>query len=245
MRYKITFSYDGSNFHGYQNQPNLRTVQRELERAVTYLNQKHETSVQSSGRTDQGVHAIAQVAHFDLNIEIPEYKVKQGLNSLLPEDIHIIQAEKVGEDFHARFTSLKKEYIYKINTKEYNPMRRNYEYQHGKDLDIEKMKQAIKEFEGTHDFRSFVSSEDKRENSVRTIWKTKIQEEKGILTLTFQADGFLKYQVRNMVGLLIDIGNGKKQVEDVKKILEKKDRRFSTRTAPACGLYLRKVWYKS
>lgn len=243
MRYKITFSYDGTNFHGYQNQPNLRTVQQELERAVTYLNQKRETVVQSSGRTDQGVHAIAQVAHFDLNIEIPEYKVKQGLNSLLPDDIHIIQVEKVSDEFHARFSSIKKEYIYLINTREFNPTRRNYEYQYGKKLDVDKMREAIKFFEGTHDFRSFVSSEDKRENSVRTVYKTKIQEKNGILTLTFQADGFLKYQVRNMVGLLLSIGSGKKEVADVEKILKQKDRTKSTKTAPAEGLYLKKIWY--
>lgn len=243
MRYKITFSYDGTNFHGYQNQPNLRTVQQELERAVTYLNQKRETVVQSSGRTDQGVHAIAQVAHFDLNIEIPEYKVKQGLNSLLPDDIHIIQVEKVNNQFHARFSSIKKEYIYLINTREFDPIRRNYEYQYGKKLDVDKMREAIKFFEGTHDFRSFVSSEDKRENSVRTVYKTKIQEKNGILTLTFQADGFLKYQVRNMVGLLLSIGSGKKEVADVEKILKQKDRTKSTKTAPAEGLYLKKIWY--
>lgn len=243
MRYKITFSYDGTNFHGYQNQPNLRTVQQELERAVTYLNQKRETVVQSSGRTDQGVHAIAQVAHFDLNIEIPEYKVKQGLNSLLPDDIHIIQVEKVSDEFHARFSSIKKEYIYLINTREFDPTRRNYEYQYGKKLDVDKMREAIKFFEGTHDFRSFVSSEDKRENSVRTVYKTKIQEKNGILTLTFQADGFLKYQVRNMVGLLLSIGSGKKEVADVEKILKQKDRTKSTKTAPAEGLYLKKIWY--
>lgn len=243
MRYKITFSYDGTNFHGYQNQPNLRTVQQELERAVTYLNQKRETVVQSSGRTDQGVHAIAQVAHFDLNIEIPEYKVKQGLNSLLPDDIYIIQVEKVSDEFHARFSSIKKEYIYLINTREFDPTRRNYEYQYGKKLDVDKMREAIKFFEGTHDFRSFVSSEDKRENSVRTVYKTKIQEKNGILTLTFQADGFLKYQVRNMVGLLLSIGSGKKEVADVEKILKQKDRTKSTKTAPAEGLYLKKIWY--
>lgn len=243
MRYKITFSYDGSSFHGYQVQPGLRTVQGDLEKAVSYLNQQTETSVQSSGRTDQGVHAVAQVAHFDLNIEIPEYKIKYGLNSLLPEDIYIAKVEKVTEKFHARFCVKKKEYFYKINLSEYEPVMRNYEYQYGKELDIEKIKQGIKKFEGVHDFRSFICSEDKRENTVRTVFKTKVKVENNKLILYFQADGFLKYQVRNMVGLLIDIGRGKKEVDDIEKILAEKDRRASTKTAPACGLYLRKVWY--
>ncbi len=243
MRYKITFSYDGSNFHGYQVQPGLRTIQNELEKAVSYLNRQEKTSVQSSGRTDGGVHAIEQVAHFDLNIEIPEYKIKLGLNSLLPQDIHIINVSKVPNDFHARFSTKKKEYIYKINIGEYNPMMRNYIYQYGKELDIEKMKKAIHFFEGTHDFTSFVSSEDKREDKIRTIYKTNIKKQKEIITIVFQADGFMKYQVRNMVGLLIEIGSGKRKIQDVEKIILKKNRNSSIKIAPAEGLYLRKVWY--
>lgn len=244
MRYKITFSYDGSNFHGYQIQPGLRTIQKELEKAVSYLNKQKPTSVQSSGRTDGGVHAIEQVAHFDLDIEIPEYKIRLGLNSLLPPDIHIIKATKVSDSFHARFSVKKKEYIYKMNLGEYNPMMRNYIYQYGKELNIEKMMQAIKFFEGTHDFTSFVSSEDKREDKIRTIYKTDIKKQKDLVTIMFQADGFMKYQVRNMVGLLIEIGNGKRNIEDVEKIILKKNRNSSIKIAPAEGLYLRKVWYK-
>ncbi len=242
-RYKITFSYDGSNFRGYQIQPKLRTIQGELESAVSYLNRQTKTQVQSSGRTDGSVHAIGQVAHFDLSIEIPEYKIKEGLNTLLPNDIHIIKVEKVREEFHARFSSKKKEYIYKINLGEYNPTMRNYIYQYGKELEIEKMKEAIKYFEGTHDFTSFISSEDLREDKVRTIYKTSIMKNKNILTISFQADGFMKYQVRNMVGILIEIGNGKKEIQDIEKIMKRCDRQVSIKLAPPEGLYLRKVWY--
>lgn len=243
VRYKITFSYDGSNFHGYQIQPRLRTIQGELEKAVSYLNQQTKTSVQSSGRTDGGVHALGQVAHFDLNIQIAEYKIKQGLNTLLPNDIHIISVKKVSKNFHSRFSSKKKEYIYRMNLSEYNPIMRNYEYQYGKELDIVKMKEAIQYFEGTHDFTSFISSEDLREDKVRTIYKTSITRKKDILTISFQADGFMKYQVRNMVGLLIEIGSGKKEINDVEKILNLKNRKTSIKLAPAEGLYLKKVWY--
>lgn len=243
-RYKIIFSYDGSNFHGYQIQPKLRTIQGELEKAVSYLNQQTKTSVQSSGRTDGGVHALKQVAHFDLNIEIPEYKIKQGLNTLLPNDIHIIDVEQVDESFHARFSAKKKEYIYKINLTEYNPMMRNYEYQYGKELDLEKIEMVLKDFEGTHDFTAFISSEDQREDKVRTIYKTKMSVQKKHVTISFQADGFMKYQVRNMVGLLIEIGSGKKEGEEVKRLLNRKDRKISIKIAPAEGLYLRKVWYR-
>lgn len=243
MRYRIDFSYDGTNFNGYQLQPNLRTVQNELEKAVSYLNRQTYTSVQSSGRTDKGVHALNQVAHFDLEINTTLDKIKRGLNSNLPEDIHIIKVRKVSNNFHARFKAKKKEYVYKINVGEYNPMERNYVYQYNRFLDIDKMREAIQYFEGTHDFTSFVSTEDERENKVRTIIKTNIKKKKDIIEISFQADGFMKYQVRNMVGLLIAIGSGKKVPTDVNKIIEAKDRTKSVKTSAAEGLYLKKVWY--
>ena len=243
MRYKITFSYDGTNFNGYQIQPKLRTVQEELEKAVSYLNKQKYTQVVSSGRTDKGVHALNQVAHFDLEIKNTIDKIKRGLNSNLPEDIHIIKVEKVKDDFHARYNSKKKEYIYKINLGEYRPVDRNYIYQYNKELDIDAMKEAIKYFEGEHDFTSFVSSEDIREDKVRTIYKTDIKIKKDILEISFIGNGFMKYQVRNMVGLLISIGEHKKDKKDVVKVLNNKNRSQKFKTAPSCGLYLNKVWY--
>ena len=243
MRYKITFSYDGSNFNGYQVQPNLRTVQGELEKAVSYLNKQTYTQVVASGRTDKGVHALSQTAHFDLNINNTLYKIKRGLNSNLPEDIHIIDVEEVSSDFHARFSVKKKEYIYKLNMGEYDPINRNYIYQYNKELDINSMNKAIKYFEGTHDFTSFVPTEDLKEDPVRTIYKTNIKRNNDILEISFQADGFMKYQVRNMVGLLIAVGEGKKKPSDVEMIIKNKNRSQKFKTAEACGLYLKKVWY--
>ena len=243
MRYKIEFSYDGTNFNGYQIQPKLRTVQEELEKAVSYLNRQTKTEVVASGRTDKGVHALGQVAHFDLDVEIPLDKIKRGLNSNLPEDIHVNCVKKVSSNFHARFSSKKKEYIYLINIGEYNPMLRNYVYQYNRPLDIDNMKKGLRLLAGTHDFTSFVSSEDERENKVRTIFKTNIKEKNGIIEIAFQADGFMKYQVRNMVGLLLYVGSGKKEVKEVPNIIDAKDRTKSVKTAPPEGLYLKKVWY--
>lgn len=243
MRYKIVFSYDGTKFSGYQKQPKLRTVQEELEKAVSYLNKKTYTPIISSGRTDKGVHALGQVASFDLNINTTLNKIKLGLNSNLDEDIHVISVEKVNNDFHARYSSKKKEYIYKINIGEYNPIDRNYIYQYNRELDVLKMKEAIKYFIGTHDFTSFVSSEDEREDKVRTIYKADIKEKNKILEIRFIGNGFMKYQVRNMVGLLISIGEGKKEVSDIEKIINNKNRNQKFKTASACGLYLKKVWY--
>lgn len=243
MRYKMIFSYDGTLFNGYQIQPNKRTVQEELEKAATFINAKKKTSIIASGRTDKGVHAEGQVAHFDLDIIITDYKLKRAFNSLLPKDIHVIEVLKVSPDFHARFMTTSKKYVYKMNIGEYNPLERNYVYQYNKKIDIESMKKAIILFEGKHDFRAFVSSEDKRQNTIRTIIKTNINVQNEYITFEFVADGFMKYQVRNMVGLLIEIGSGKKHIKDVSRILLRKDRKESIKTAPAEGLYLKKVNY--
>lgn len=243
MRYKMTFSYDGTLFFGYQVQKKKRTIQEELEKAATYINAKKKTPITSSGRTDKGVHAKNQVAHFDLDITITDYKLKRAFNSLLPPDIHIISVEKVPSDFHARYMATSKEYIYTMNIGEYNPVERNYIYQYNRKIDIEKMKIAISSFKGSHDFRAFISSEDKRENTIRTITVADITVDNQLIKFRFIANGFMKYQVRNMVGLLIEIGENKKNIEDVEKLLLRKDRKIAIKTAPAEGLCLMNVTY--
>ena len=159
MRYKIKFSYDGTNFYGYQKQPGLRTVEEELEKALYSINNHQETKVIGSGRTDKGVHALSQVAHFDLSVTITLYKLKCALNSLLPEDIHVFSTELVDNNFHARFSAKKKKYRYVLNLGEYNPLERNIIFQYGKkiNLDIALMKEEIKSFLGKHNFYNFVS----------------------------------------------------------------------------------------
>ena len=243
MRYLITFSYDGTNFSGYQHQSGLRTVQGELESALKYINGGIDTIVTSSGRTDKGVHALCAKAHVDIMVEITPYKLMRAMNSNLPSDIHVIKTEVVDNEFHARYMVKEKEYQYKLNMGEYNPIERNHVYQYGKRLDVEKMKEAIKFFLGTHSFKSFTPNKDKRNNYIRTINYADIKEKDNIVTFTFRGNGFLKYQVRNMIGYLIKVGEGKKKGEDIPKILEKEDRRMASITAHAEGLYLTKVTY--
>ena len=243
MRYLITFSYDGSNFSGYQHQEGLRTIQGEMEKALKYINGGVDTTLNSSGRTDKGVHALCAKAHVDINVEITPYKLMRAMNSNLPSDIHIIKTEVVDNLFHARYMVKEKEYQYKLNMGEYNPIERNYVYQYGKKLDVKKMQEAIKYFVGTHSFKSFTPNKDKRENYVRTINYVSIKEKNDILTFTFRGNGFIKYQVRNMVGYLIKVGEGKKRGEDIPKILLKEDRRMASITAHSEGLYLTKVIY--
>ena len=243
MRYLITFSYDGTNFNGYQKQGGLRTVQNELEKALKYINGGKNTTVTSSGRTDKGVHALCQKAHADINVEITPYKLMRAMNSNLPSDIHVIKTEIVDKEFHARYMVKEKEYQYKLNMGEYNPIDRNYVYQYCKKLNVLEMNKAIKHFLGTHSFKSFTPARDKRENYIRTINYVNITEKDDILTFTFRGNGFIKYQIRNMVGYLIRVGEGKKKGEDIPEILEKEDRRMASITAHSEGLYLTKVNY--
>jgi len=246
MRYLITFAYDGSKYKGYQKQPRVKTIQGELERALKEINNDKQVDVSASGRTDAKVHAYNQKAHFDLDIKITCDKLKQALNSLIPGDIYIKSVVEVKDDFHARFNVKAKEYIYKINMGEYNPLEKDYVYQYNKRLDLVEMERALKYLEGEHDFKSFSKTDDEKEDYVRTIIQTNIiREIKDVnhFTISFLGTGFLRYQVRNMVGLLIEIGEGKRKSEDILEILEAKDRRKAGITAPGEGLYLKDVFY--
>jgi len=246
MRFFMTFSYDGTNFNGYQKQPRKRTVQKEIEDVLKEINDGKNVSLYSSGRTDAGVHAINQKAHFDMDIKITPDRLIRGMNSLLTTDNYLNKIEKVDNDFHARFNAIGKEYIYKINMGEYNPIERNYVYQYCKKLDVSAMERGLKYLEGTHDFKSFVKTDESITDYVRTISQTLLtRDNKDInkLTITFVGTGFLRYMVRNMIGLLIEIGEGKRKAEEIIKIFESQNRRVAGKTAPACGLYLRNVFY--
>ena len=243
MRYLIRFSYDGTLFYGYQRQPNLRTVEECLEKALYDINNHKKAKIISSGRTDKGVHAKCQTACFDLEISITLDKLKMALNSLLPDDIHVFSVEVVDENFHARYMVKEKTYQYILNMGEYNPLERNYIYQLNRKLDVEKMKIAIKFFLGEHDFSSFVSNECVKDNYNRTIYDCSIEEDSDKLVLNFTGNGFMKYQVRNMVGTLIKIGLGKLDVDIIDRIFEDESLEKYVFTAPSEGLYLVKVDY--
>ena len=246
MRYFMTFSYDGSNFFGYQKQPKERTVQKVIEDALKEINGGKLVNLVASGRTDAGVHALNQKAHFDMEKEISSEKLTKGINSLLPDDVYVKKIDVVKEDFHARFSAIGKEYIYKINMGEYNPIERNYIYQYNHRLDISEMERALKYLEGEHNFKSFTKTNEEIVDYVRKISNTSIiRDDKDVnkITLSFVGTGFMRYMVRNMVGLLIEIGEGKRKSEEVIEILKHEDRSFAGKTAPSCGLYLKNVFY--
>ena len=241
-RYLIDFSYSGANFSGYQKQPGKRTVQDEIEKVLSSIN-NNSVKLTSSGRTDALVNAIHQKAHFDLDKKIGAYKLNGALNSYLPDDIYVKSVTKVDNLFHARYMVKSKTYEYLINTGDYNPLLRTHVYQYCKPLNIRKMKKAVKYFIGKHDFTTFVSAEDKKEDKVREIYDASVDEKEGIIKITFKGSGFLKYQVRNMVGTLIKIGEEKVLPDIILSLLEKKDRKCAFLCAPAQGLTLTDVKY--
>lgn len=243
MRYLITFSYDGTNYNGYQYQEGLNTIQGEIERVLKYINGGKDTPITASGRTDKKVHALKQCGHVDIDVDITEYKLMRAMNSNLNNDIHVINTKIVDDNFHARYMVLEKEYKYYLNMGEYNPLMRNYVYQYCKKLDVDKMKDAIKYFIGEHSFKSFTPNKDVRKNYIRTIKEAYITKNDDILVFTFRGNGFIKYQIRNMVGYLIKVGEGKKDGSLIPSILEKKDRRYASITAHAEGLVLTDVEY--
>lgn len=243
-RFLINFSYDGSNYNGYQKQNGLNTIQGVLEEALKNINNNKYTKLVSSGRTDAFVHAYNQYAHVDIDVDITEEKLKRALNSLIPDDIYVKKVIIVNNDFHARFMVKTKEYVYKLNMGEYNPINRNYEYQYCKRLDVDSMNNALKYIIGTHDFQNLSSNQIKIKPTVKTMYKANIICIGDKLVFDFCSNGFLRYMVRVIVGVLVEVGEGKLKPEDIKSILEGTYNKNYKKVAPPQGLYLNNVIYK-
>lgn len=242
MRYKCICSYDGTNFHGFQTQTNLRTVQEEIENVLKIICKKN-VIIYPSGRTDAGVHAYGQVFHFDTEIDMGEWNMKNAINSRLPRDIYVKEVEKVGDDFHARFSAKSKEYHYKIALDEFDPLKKNYLYYPSyKKFDIDKMIESSKIFIGEHDFKSFTKNH-KIDNTIRTIYSIDFEIVNNELIIKFIGNGFLHNMVRILVAMIFMVGIGKLSKNDLETILAQKNRVFAPKTAPANGLYLYKVNY--
>lgn len=247
-RYKMIMSYDGHLFHGFQIQPNARTVQGEIEKGLMKMTKGQRVIVHGSGRTDAGVHGIGQVIHFDYPgrvIEAP--KMLMALNSLMPLDIVFTDCEIVDENFHVQYSAKAKWYRYRISTDRFvNPFKRFYTGSCPFPLDIAKMQQALPDLLGEHDFTSFAASGGQIIDKVRTIYYVKLTEDPDNHEIIFDiiGSGFLYNMVRIIVGTLLEIGRGVRPADDFPRIIAKKDRQEVRETAPASGLYLYKVFYE-
>ncbi len=247
VKVKCIISYDGTNFSGFQIQPDRRTVHGELEKALLKLHKGVDIRVHASGRTDTGVHAIGQVIHFESDYNIPENGWKRGLNTILPDDLYIDQVEIMADDFHARYHALWKEYHYFVmNTEDVDVFKRNYTYQFRYPLNIDAMKQACVYLEGTHDFTTFSSAKATVKGSkIRTIYEASLKQDGPQIEFIFRGSGFLYNMVRIIVGVLLDIGQGRRKPADIEVLLAKQDRKFVGETAPSAGLYLWQVGYEA
>lgn len=238
-------SYDGSDFFGFQFQPDKRTVAGELEQALMKMHKGERIRVHGSGRTDAGVHAREQVIHFDSDYQLPPENWKQALNTLLPADLYVNKVIEVMDTFHARYNAVAKEYHYIVwNQKEPNLFNRDFAYHFPYETDIEKINQACRLLEGTHDFTAFSSAKATvRGSKVRTLYHASCSKQDSELVFVFRGDGFLYKMVRILVGVLLDIGQGRCSLDDVTKMLEQKNGQCIRKTAPAHGLYLWAVIY--
>lgn len=243
-RLKAVLAYDGTAFAGYQIQPNARTVQGELEKALTKMHKGMHVRVVASGRTDARVHAKGQVIHFDTNLKMPEHNWVKALQTNLPNDIVIHQVNYVSDHFHARFDVKKKEYRYRILTSERQDVfRRHYTHHVSQPLNIDAMDRALQHVVGTHDFTSFCSMKTDVEEKTRTIFSAELRQIEDELIFRFVGDGFLYHMVRILVGTILEVGMGKRGHDEMKVILAARSRELAGKTAPPQGLFLWSVSY--
>ncbi len=241
---KMVLRYDGTCYHGWQRQKEERTIQGVIEEKIRIITGEFSTLI-ASGRTDAGVHALGQVCHFLTNSSIAPDAIRKGLNSLLPDDILIKEVQEAPDHFHARYSARSKVYEYRIlNRPQPDPFLRLYSWHVPFQLNREVMKECLNLLYGWHDFSSFRSSGSENMNPIREMISAELQSiGDGILRIVFEADGFLRHMVRNIVGTLVKMGEGKGDVGAFQKILESKDRQKAGIKSPPQGLYLVTVRY--
>lgn len=246
MRYKITVEYDGTNLLGWQKQEEGASAQYFLEEAIKGFSHQN-INIYGAGRTDAGVHALGQVAHFDLETKMDLFHLREAFNArlrILSAPVSVVEVKEVSADFHARFSAKGRGYIYRLlNRRAPTVLLKDRVWVVGYPLNVDKMRAGAKYLLGHHDFSSFRGAGCQALSPEKTLDKLDIITNGAEIDFVVEARSFLYHQVRNMVGTLKEVGDGKLQPEDVKTILEKKNRACAGVTAPACGLYLSKVMY--
>ena len=250
MNFKLTIQYDGTDFHGWQMQGELRTVQGELTRALSRIDGR-EVVVHGSGRTDAGVHAEGQVAHVHLEKQITPEKLRAAINGNTEKDVRVIEVAIVDDEFHARYSALAKTYVYRIvNGPVISPFWLRYAHHEARPLDLQRMQQSANLFLGEHDWSAFSSAQSDSETKRRTITNIAISEHSDeracarIIEIRVSAEGFLRYMVRSIAGTLLAVGRGEMDDTLVAWAIDGGDRSLVAATAPACGLTLLSVRYE-
>lgn len=244
-RYALGIRYDGSRYHGWQSQGDLSTIQRQLETALSRV-ANHPVKVICAGRTDAGVHATAQVVHFDSHAKRSEYSWMFGANSSLPSDISVVWSRQVSTEFHARFSATARRYRYVLFNHESRPgILKHAVGWHYRHLDETLMQQAANYLLGQHDFSSFRGAACQAKSPVRTLYQLDVKRQGRMIVIETQANAFLLHMVRNITGVLITVGEGRQPPEWVKEVLEARDRRQGGVTISPAGLYLVEVHYPS
>ncbi len=248
LKFKLTIAYDGTQYEGWQVQKTGTGVQEKVEAAMAKLFPSH-PRVHSSSRTDTGVHALGMVAHFEVSpaeCKMPARKLALALNAWLPEDVRVLAAARVRGDFHARFQATGKQYRYFVwNHAAMNPLIRHTAWHVPRPLNVRAMRRAAPFFVGRHDFQSFAANPGyAKASTVRTLTRCELKQRGRLLTFIIEGDGFLYKMCRGIAGTLVQVGLGKFPAEEVRRMLQKKDRRVAGMTAPAHGLVLWKVFYR-
>lgn len=241
MRYRMELEYDGGNYAGWQVQKNADTVQGTVERAMCIV-LRQAVKITGSGRTDAGVHALAQVAHFDHETNLNGYQLAHSLNGVLPADIRIHFIEPVDSKFHARYDAIRREYKYQIATRP-NALQRNTSWYVPVEIDESRMRLATKDIIGEHDFQSFCKTIAEVDHYKCTVFKAEWVRQEGMLIFSIVANRFLHGMVRALVGTMYDIGRQHTEVNQIPEILMKKNRKYAGPAAPARGLVLHKITY--
>ncbi|MDD2445459.1 MAG: tRNA pseudouridine(38-40) synthase TruA [Clostridia bacterium] len=239
----LTIQYNGKNFSGWQIQNNERTVQSVLEKKISSL-LKEDINLYASGRTDSGVHAYNQIAHFDTESNFDMKKLAFAINFGLEDDVRVLEAREVASSFHSRYSAKKKTYIYKIYISNIlKPLKNGLVVQIKYNLDIKKIKLAMEYFIGTHNFFAFSASGSNVKDFIRTIYDFKLEENNDEFSFVITGSGFLYNMVRIIIGTLIEVGKGNLQPQDISQIIKDKERKNAGQTMPPYGLYLYKVYY--
>jgi len=239
----LVVAYDGTNFQGFQYQPDQRTVQGVMEELLSELFQER-VRIIGAGRTDAGVHALGQVVNFHARCPIPKERLVVAMNSILPPDIRVQSATFVHPRFHARFDAKSRVYRYTIHERRVeNPLTSRYAWHVPHRLDVERMQEAAQYLVGVHDFRTFCKGAKEVENTVREVKEIRCTRRGNFVTVTIEASSFLRQMVRIIVASLVEVGRGAKPPEWVREILEARERRVAPEAAPPQGLCLLKVKY--